>query len=123
MLECESYVIVTGLFSFDIASKISVSLTLFQSKFKLISAISSLTCLLKRVNSCCPLGFVDYCSNIGINHCVAQDDTVCITLTSLHFPRSLLSEFGISFFLHEMQQIELFIGRNPMIFPLIVDAT
>ena len=58
-----------------------------------------------------------------MNHCVAQDDTICIKLQSSHFPRSLLSEFGITFFLHEMQPIELFICRNPMILQLTVDAT
>ena len=57
-----------------------------------------------------------------MNHCVAQDDTICIKLQSSHFPRSLLSEFGITFFLHEMQPIELFICRNPMILQLTVDA-
>ena len=113
----------TGLFSFNIASGMSVSLTLLRSKFKFISATSSSTCLLKRLNMQCSLGFVEDCTNMCMNHGVAQDDMICIKLQSSHFPRSLLSEFGTTFFLHEMEPIELFICRNPMIFPLIVDAT
>ena len=101
----------------------SVSLTLFRSKFKFISVPSSSTCLLKRVNLRCSLGFVEDCTSMSMNHCVAQDESICIKLQSSHFPRSLLSEFGITFFLHEMQAIELFICGSPMILPLIVDAT
>lgn len=105
-----------GLFFFNIASVMSVSATLFRSKFKFISV----TCLLKRVNLRCSLGFVKDCTRIRMNHCVAQDDTICIRLQSSHFPRSL---FGITFFLYEMQPKELFICRNPMILPLIANAT
>ena len=84
----------------------SVSLTRFRFKFKFISVTSSSTCLLKRVNLCCSLGFVEDCTSMRMNHCVAQDDIICIKLQSSHFPRSLLSEFGITFSLHEMQPIE-----------------
>ena len=112
-----------GLFFFNIASVMSVSVTLFRSKFKFISVTSSSTCLLKRVNLRCSLGFLDDCTRMQVSHCIAQDDTICIKLQSLHFPMSLLSEFGITFFLHEIQPIELFICRNSMILPLIADAT
>jgi len=97
-------VIFTGLFPVNIASVMSVSLTLFRSQFKFISVTSSSTYLLKRVNLHCSLGFAEDCTSMRMNHCVAQDDTICIKLQSLHFPRSLLSEFGITFFLHEMHE-------------------
>ena len=75
LFECESQVMVaTGLFSFNIASGMSVSLTLLRSKFKFISATSSSTCLLKRLNMQCSFGFVEDCTNMCMNHCVAQDE-------------------------------------------------
>ena len=107
-----------GLFALNIPTD---SLTLFRFKFNSRSFISSSTCWLKRVNLHCSAGLVVDCTSININHWVPQDDIICIKLQSSHFPRSLLS--GITFFLQDMQPMELLICRNPIIFPLIFDAT
>lgn len=112
-----------GLFAFNIASVMSDSLTLFRFKFNSRSVISSSTCWLKRVSLRCSAGLVVDCTSIRINHWVPQDEIICINLQSSHFPRFLLSGLGITFFLQDMQPMKLLICRNPIIFPLIVDAT
>ena len=96
-----------GLFAFNIASVMSDSLTLFRFKFNSRNVISSSTCWLKRVSLRGSAGLAVHCTSMHINHRVPQDDIICIKLQLSHFPRSMLSGLGITFFLQDMQPMEL----------------